>query len=96
MDMDWCIGSMNHGDEWRQRRKLYHRHYNTSAVQKYEGIILENVHRFLVRLRDRPERFLGHARLYVTSIQLIHCLTFLEQRICCDTLKCDLWNRHPR
>ena len=68
MGMGWSFGRMNYGEEWRQRRKIFHHYYSASAVEKYEGIILENVYRFLLRLRDRPENFFGHARLFVFSL----------------------------
>lgn len=67
--MGWSFGRMNYVEEWRQKRKIFHHYYSASAIQNYEGIILENVHRFLVRLRDHPENFFGHARLLVSSSQ---------------------------
>lgn len=69
MGMGWSFGRMNYVEEWRQKRKIFHHYYSASAIQNYEGIILENVHRFLVRLRDHPENFFGHARLLVSSSQ---------------------------
>ena len=96
MGMGWSFGRMNYSEEWRQRRKIFHHYYSASAVEKYEGIILENVYRFLLRLRDRPENFFGHARLFVFS--LLHnfqTLTY-EQCLCCDASKCDLWYHYRK
>lgn len=70
MGMSWSFGRLNYGDEWRKKRKIFYHYYSASAVEKYEGIILENVQRFLKRLRDRPDNFLGHSRLFVTLFHL--------------------------
>ncbi|KAK7688867.1 hypothetical protein QCA50_007556 [Cerrena zonata] len=70
MGMEWSFGRMNYGEPWRQRRKTFHHYYSAAAVEKYEGIILDNVQRFLVRLRNHPENFFGHARFVFAAMLL--------------------------
>nr|BED43020.1 cytochrome P450 monooxygenase [Trametes versicolor] len=65
--LDWLFGSTPYGSWWRRQRKLFHRHFNSKAILPYRPIQEQEVHRFVLRIMQEPEKFLEHIRFAVTA-----------------------------
>ena len=63
--MCFNIGLLPYGEGWRRHRRSFHQYFNQNAVSKYFPIQRREVHAFLRRLLDTPDKFLHHVRQYV-------------------------------
>jgi len=61
----WDFVLFAYGDEWRRCRKLFHEFLNVTAVSRFDSYLEKHVCRFLSRLAETPDDFLGHAKLSV-------------------------------
>ena len=61
----WNIGFLGYGNKWRRRRRLFHQFFNMNAVTNFDDYQRKYTYRFISRLSQTPEGFLGHAKLYV-------------------------------
>ena len=62
----WGLVSLvNYGSQWRRGRRLFHEFFNAKAVTAFDGHQRRYAHRFLSRLAQTPDEFLGHAQLCV-------------------------------
>ncbi|KAF8879274.1 cytochrome P450 [Infundibulicybe gibba] len=62
--MDWTIAFAftPYGADWRLRRKMFHTHYNSGVVKKYQPIQEKATSRFLMKLLESPKGFASHIR----------------------------------
>ena len=67
MGADWPLGFMPYGNRWRTHRRLFHRFFNVSAVERFDPQLFKGVRTFLSRIAESPEDFADHTRLYVIS-----------------------------
>ena len=65
---------MDYGNTWRIHRRLFHRFFNISAADQFDGEIDKAIKVFLNRLSESPERFLKHIHLYAGP--LVYCVVF--------------------
>ena len=63
MGWDWAFSIMRYTPYWRQRRREFHQHFNSTAVKDYSVIMEQQQVRFLESLLQQPERFLSLVRL---------------------------------
>ena len=63
----WNIGFSAYGNKWRRRRRLFHQFFNMNAVTNFDDYQRKYSYRFISRLSQTPEEFLGHAKLCVSS-----------------------------
>ncbi|KAH9927368.1 cytochrome P450 [Amylocystis lapponica] len=59
---DWHFGSMDYGDQWKDRRKAFYQHFNGPATVANQPIILRHTQELLRRLLDTPEEYRSHIR----------------------------------
>jgi len=57
---------MNHGDTWRNHRKIFTQHFNPSAVGALQNQTTKWNNVFLSNLLNTPEDFFTHVQQYVT------------------------------
>ena len=63
----WGLVSLvKYGGPWRRGRRLFHEFFNAKAVTAFDDHQHKYAHRFLSRLAQTPDEFLGHARLCVS------------------------------
>ena len=72
MDLNWAFGAMPYGVAWRQNRRAFHQYLNNNAVPKYHPIMLEEIKKFLQKLKSNPEQVFNDLQLYV-EIRLQFC-----------------------
>ena len=65
MGADWPLGFMPYGNRWRTHRRLFHRFFNVSTVERFDPRLFKGIRSFLKRLAESPEDFADHTRLYV-------------------------------
>ncbi|TFK41770.1 cytochrome P450 [Crucibulum laeve] len=70
MGYGWMMSAMHYGEPWKERRRLLQRHFHPSNADVHESKEVEFTHKFLVRLLDSPERFLGHIRHMAGGVTL--------------------------
>jgi len=66
MGADWSLGFLPYGNRWRIHRRLFHKFFNVSAVERFDPRLFKGIRDFLRRLAEFPEDFADHTRLYVT------------------------------
>jgi len=66
MGAEWPLGFMPYGNRWRTHRRLFHRFFNVSAVDRFDSRLFKGIRDFPGRLADSPEDFADHTRLYAT------------------------------
>ena len=62
MGWNFNFGLLPYNMWWRRHRKSFHQYFNINAVSKYRPIQRREVHAFLRRLLDTPDKFLHHIR----------------------------------
>jgi cytochrome P450 len=62
MKWDFNFGLLPYGVWWRRQRRSFHQYFNINAVSKYQPIQRREVHAFLRRLLDTPDKFFHHIR----------------------------------
>ncbi|KAF9646882.1 cytochrome P450 [Thelephora ganbajun] len=70
MGADWTLGFMPYGNRWRTNRRLFHRFFNISAVERLDPRLFRGIRGFLRRLAESPEDFADHTRLLGGSLIL--------------------------
>lgn len=63
MGFYWSLGFTPYNDWWKNSRKLFHKHFNPSAVVQFQPKKLKAAHDFLRRLVDAPNDFRDHVKL---------------------------------
>ncbi|KAF8879263.1 cytochrome P450 [Infundibulicybe gibba] len=60
--MDWTIAFafIPYGAGWKLHRKMFHTHFNSSIVKKYQPIQEKSVPKFLARLLESPHDLASH------------------------------------
>ncbi|GJE96465.1 cytochrome P450 [Phanerochaete sordida] len=54
--------SIPYGDSWREHRRIFNRHFRTSALTRYHPRQAKAAHRLLQLLLDAPQDFASHIR----------------------------------
>lgn len=63
MKLDSCLLSiMKYGDLWKQRRKLFQRHFHPLNTESHQPKAQDYIHKLLKQLHDSPENFADHIR----------------------------------
>lgn len=65
MGFGWSLGFTPYNEWWKNSRKLFHKHFQPSAVPQFRPKKLKAAHGFLRQLIDSPERFHEHMQLWV-------------------------------
>lgn len=66
MDMyTWDFALYGYGNRWRKCRRLFHEFLNMKVVSRFDDCIDKHIRRFLFRLAETPDGFLGHTQLWV-------------------------------
>jgi len=68
----WDFNMFDYGSQLRRCRRLFHEFLNANAVSRFDNYLNKHTRRFLSRLAETPDDFLGHAKL---SVPL--CLVFI-------------------
>lgn len=64
MDMySWDFAVNSYGAHWKRCRRLFHEFLNMNVVSRFDGHLEKHSRRFLLRLAETPEKFLGHTQL---------------------------------
>ena len=63
MGWDWAFSLMRYSPSWRQHRREFHQHFNSTAVKDYAPIMEQQQIHFLDALLRQPEEFLSLSRL---------------------------------
>ena len=75
MRQEWAgigdFGVMEYGQKWKERRRLFHQHFNPNAIQEYKVVQQRRVREFLKDLFQEPEQYGKLTRQYV--YQIIKC-----------------------
>lgn len=64
---EFSLVILRYGTRWRAQRRLFHQAFRPEAVISYQPTVTTKAHELLVNLLDSPERYIDHARKYVTS-----------------------------
>jgi len=67
MGFGWSLGFTPYNEWWKHSRKLFHRHFQPSAVPQFRPKKIKAAHGFLRKLIDSPERFHEHMQLMAGS-----------------------------
>jgi hypothetical protein len=59
----WDFALNDYGTHWRRCRRLFHEFLNVNAVSRFDDYLSKHTHRFLSRLAETPDDFLGHTQL---------------------------------
>ncbi|KAI0050530.1 CyP450 monooxygenase [Auriscalpium vulgare] len=70
MGFDWSLGFTPYNEWWKNSRKLFHKHFQPSAVPQFRPKKTKAVHDFLKRLADTPDQFHNHMQLLAGSVIL--------------------------
>ncbi|KAJ3526568.1 hypothetical protein NMY22_g10111 [Coprinellus aureogranulatus] len=65
---EWNFSLMPYGSRWRLLRRTFHSFLSPSLIAQYHPIMHEEIHRFLGKLRDKPQDFMDHIRLVFGTI----------------------------
>ncbi|KAF8799116.1 cytochrome P450 [Phlegmacium glaucopus] len=66
----WTMPNMVYGDHWRERRRMFQKHFHPSNTQFYQPIQREFIRKMLPRLLDAPAEFLGISRHTIGGMAL--------------------------
>ena len=64
MGLSYDFGFMPYGERWKERRKIFHQEFNTTAAAKHRPAELSGARDLLGRLLDTPNDFMNHLRQY--------------------------------
>ncbi|KAJ3524602.1 hypothetical protein NM688_g8533 [Phlebia brevispora] len=62
MGWDFSFAFQRYGDGWRERRRLFHHHFNAQAITAYYPRIFHEVRGVLNHLYEEPDKFMDHIR----------------------------------
>jgi hypothetical protein len=57
MGADWPLGFIPYENGWRTHRRLFHRFFSVSTVERFDPRLFKGTHDFLRRLADFPESY---------------------------------------
>ena len=61
----WDFNMLDYGSQLRRCRRLFHEFLNVNAVSRFDNYLNKHTCRFLSRLAQTPDDFLGHIQLSV-------------------------------
>jgi len=67
----WDFNLFDYGSQLRRSRRLFHEFLNVNAVSRFDSYLDKNTCRFLSRLAETPDDFLGHTKLSVLCLAFI-------------------------
>jgi len=67
MGFGWSLGFTPYNEWWKHSRKLFHKHFQPSAVPQFRPKKIKAAHGFLRKLIDSPELFHEHMQLMAGS-----------------------------
>ncbi|KAI0064948.1 CyP450 monooxygenase [Artomyces pyxidatus] len=70
MGFGWSLGFTPYNEWWKHSRRLFHRHFQPSAIPQFRPKKTKAVHDFLRRLADTPGDFHQHMQLLAGSVIL--------------------------
>ncbi|KAF8799180.1 cytochrome P450 [Phlegmacium glaucopus] len=70
MGWGWLMSSMVYGDPWRERRRMFQKHFHPSNTQFYRPIQREFIRKMLPRLLDAPAELLTISRHTIGGMAL--------------------------
>ncbi|KAF8900234.1 cytochrome P450 [Gymnopilus junonius] len=70
MGWDWILPTMAYGERWKERRRLFQKHFSTRNAHVYRATQLEFVRKTLPRLLDHPDDFLPMIRHMAGGISI--------------------------
>jgi len=59
----WDFNMFDYGSQLRRCRRLFHEFLNANAVSRFDNYLIKHNRRFLSRLAETPDDFLGHTKL---------------------------------
>lgn len=62
MGWKWLTSSMPYGEPWKERRRLFQKHFHAAKVDAHRPREIEFVRQLLPQLLENPERFLDLSR----------------------------------
>ncbi|KAG2003242.1 cytochrome P450 [Coprinopsis cinerea AmutBmut pab1-1] len=68
MGWGWVISNLPYGEKWKERRKLFQRHFSPANKASHQFCEQEHISKLLVKLLDSPDGFMGHTRHMVGGI----------------------------
>ncbi|TDL28096.1 cytochrome P450 [Rickenella mellea] len=71
MSWDSFLTFLPYGDRFRKYRRLMQQHFNSTAVNKFKPLQIEETHRFLKNMLDSPEQFERHIHLLNASTMMM-------------------------
>ncbi|KAJ3532041.1 hypothetical protein NMY22_g7905 [Coprinellus aureogranulatus] len=70
MAYDAYFSLMRYGTRWRRQRRLFHEHFNPTAVKQFHPLILDERVRYVEELYRNPKEFLHVIRDFISRILL--------------------------
>ncbi|KAF8259814.1 CyP450 monooxygenase [Lactarius quietus] len=67
MGFGWSLGFTPYNEWWKNSRRLFHKHFQPSAVPQFRPKKIKAAHGFLQKLLDAPEHFHEHMQLMAGS-----------------------------
>jgi cytochrome P450 len=67
MGFGWSLGFTPYNEWWKHSRRLFHKHFQPSAVPQFRPKKIKAAHGFLQKLLDSPEHFHEHMQLMAGS-----------------------------
>jgi len=64
----WDFAVSGYGSHWRRCRRLFHEFLNMKVVSRYDDHLKKHSRRFLSRLAETPENFLGHTQFVTGAV----------------------------
>ncbi|TFK41776.1 cytochrome P450 [Crucibulum laeve] len=67
---DWMTSALPYGEQLKEQRRLFQRHFAPSNTAVYEDIVVECVHKFLLDILKTPQDFLENTKQLPRGIAL--------------------------
>ncbi|KAJ2918114.1 hypothetical protein MD484_g2319, partial [Candolleomyces efflorescens] len=67
---DWLFGFMPYGEPWKERRRLFQKHFHPLDTASHQPRELEHVHKLLKQLVRTPDDFIEHIRHAIGAITI--------------------------
>ena len=68
MGFGWSLGFTPYNERWKHSRRMFHKHFQPSAVPQFRPKKIKAAHGFLQKLLVSPDRFHEHMQLYVLAL----------------------------
>ena len=62
MGWGWLMSAMVYGEPWRERRRIFQKHFHSANAQFYQPIQMEFIRKMLPRFLDEPSECLKISR----------------------------------